>query len=114
MIVLPLEVWENPHKRRDRLEIIAAILKVTRNGTYKTQIMYMAGLSFAQLTPYLSFLVKLRLLEAAKKNEKVIYRTTAKGIRYLKSYEEIKHLLQKSTEHSVSRLDALFFPKWST
>jgi len=115
MIVLLREVWENPRKRRNRLEIIAGILKVARNGIHKTQIMYAAGLSFAQLTAYLSFLVKLGLLEAAKKNEKVIYRTTAKGIRYLKSYEEIKHLLRKSTEHSVSSFSSPFsFPKRST
>lgn len=112
MIVLPREVWENPHKRRDRLEITAAILKVARNGTHKTQIMYAAGLSFAQLTAYLSFLVKLGLLEAAKKNEKVIYKTTIKGIRYLKSYEEIKHILRKTTESDVSSLSPPFsFPK---
>jgi len=112
MIMLLHEVWENPRKRRDRLEIIAGILKVARNGVHKTQIMYEAGMSFSQLSDYLSFLVKLGLLEAAKKNEKVIYKTTIKGIRYLKSYEEINHLLRKSTEHSVSSLSPPFsFPK---
>ncbi len=104
MIVLLREVWENPQKRRDRLEIIARILKVAMDGIHKTQIMYKAGLSFAQLTAYLSLLVKLELLESAKKNEKIIYKTTAKGIRYLKSYRKIKHLLRGSTEHSVRSL----------
>lgn len=82
--------------------IIAEILRVARNGTLKTQIMYRASLSFAQLTAYLSLLVKSGLLEAIEKNEKVIYKTTAKGIRYLKSYEEIKHILRESTEQSVT------------
>jgi predicted transcriptional regulator len=85
--------------------IIAEILRVARNGTLKTQIMYMASLSFAQLTDYLSLLVKAGLLEAIEKNEKVIYKTTAKGIRYLKRYEEIKHLLRRSTEQSAISLD---------
>jgi len=98
------EVRENPRKRRDRLLIIAEILKVARHGALKTQIMYGANLSFAQLTAYLSLLVKLGLLEAAKKNKEIIYKTTPKGIRYLKGYEEIKHLLRKSVEDSVTSL----------
>jgi len=84
--------------------IIAEILRVAMDGSPKTQIMYKASLSFAQLTSYLSLLVKLGLLKATEKNKKPIYKTTAKGIRYLKSYAEIKHLLQKSTEHSVTSL----------
>jgi predicted transcriptional regulator len=112
MIVLLREVWENPGKRRDRLEIIARILKAARDGIHKTQIMYQAGLSFAQLTAYSSFLVKSGLLEATKKNEKVIYKTTPKGIQYVKSYEEIKRLLRKSSEHSVTSISPPFsFPK---
>jgi len=81
--------------------IIAEILRVARDGSPKTQIMYKASLSFAQLAAYLSLLVKVGLLEAIEKNEKLVYKTTAKGIRYLKSYEEIRHLLRQSTEHSV-------------
>jgi len=104
MIMLPREVWEDPRKRRGRLQIIEGVLKAARNGIYKTQIMYEAGLSFAQLTEYLSFLIKVGLLEAAKKDEKLIYKTTAKGIQYLKSYDEIKRLLRESSEHSVISL----------
>jgi predicted transcriptional regulator len=98
------EVRGNPRKRRNRLHIIAQILTVARGGALKTQIMYRASLSFEQLTAYLSLLVKFWLLEAIEKNEKLIYKTTAKGIRYLKSYEEIKHLLRESSEHSVASL----------
>jgi predicted transcriptional regulator len=36
-------------KRRDKLSIIAEILEIAKNGTLKTQIMYRANLSFAQL-----------------------------------------------------------------
>jgi len=79
---------ENTFKHRDHLYIIADILKVTRRGTTKTEIMYKAGLSFAQLKRFLSLLVKLELVEAATRNGKPIYRTTSKGTRYLKCYEE--------------------------
>ena len=36
-------------KRRDRLYILAEILAIAKNGYLKTQIMYRANLSFAQL-----------------------------------------------------------------
>ena len=93
------EVGEGLHQRRDRLEIIAMMLKVARVGVHKTQIMYEAGLSFVQLTEHLSFLVRMGLLEASMENERLIYKTTAKGRRYVKQYEEIKDLLQKNTDY---------------
>jgi predicted transcriptional regulator len=74
--------------------------------------MYEAGLSFAQLTEYLSFLIRLGLLEASKENERLIYKTTAKGKRYVKEYEKIKQLLRKSTEHNITDLSPPFsFPR---
>jgi predicted transcriptional regulator len=76
--------------------------------------MYEAGLSFAQLTAYLSFLVRLGLLEAFKENEKLVYKTTAKGNRFVKEYEEIKQLLRKSTGHGITNLGPpSSFPKRS-
>jgi len=106
MIVLLREVWENPRKRRHRLEIIARILTAARDGVHKTQIMYQAGLSFAQFNAYSSFLVKLGLLETFKRNEKIIYKTTPKGIQYIKRYEELKRLLRKSAEHSITSISS--------
>jgi len=76
------------------------MLKAARVGVQKTQMMYEAGLSSAQLAEYLSFLVRLGLLEASKKNERLIYETTARGKLYVKKYEEIKHFLRQSSEHS--------------
>jgi predicted transcriptional regulator len=98
--VLFHKVKEDPRKRRDRLEIITVMLKAARGGIQKTQIMNAAGLSSLQLTEYLSFLVRLDLLEASKKNGKPIYETTVKGKRIIKAYEEIKHLLRESSEHN--------------
>ena len=50
-------------KRRDRLFIMAEILEIARNGCLKTQIMYRANLSFAQLNEYLGFLLEVELLK---------------------------------------------------
>lgn len=97
MIYVDTKSQENPIRRRNRLYIIADILKVAKVGVPKTQIMYRASLSFAQLSLYLSLLVKLKLLEAVKRDEKMIYKTTSKGVKYLESYHEIRRLLRKTS-----------------
>ena len=84
---------ENQHKRRDRLYIIADILEIAKGGSLKTQIMYRANLSFAQLNEYLSFLIKMNLLEIKNENSKNIYRTTDKGEKYLEKYKDLANLL---------------------
>jgi len=84
---------QNNRKRRDRLYIIAEILNITKGGSLKTQIMYRANLSFAQLNEYLSFLTKMEFLEIQKENKKSNYVTTAKGERYIEKYKDISNLL---------------------
>jgi predicted transcriptional regulator len=76
------------------------MLKFARVGAPKTQMMSEAGLSSLQLTEYLSYLVRLGLLEASTENGRLVYETTAKGKRIVKAYEEIKHLLRESSEGS--------------
>ena len=84
---------ESEHKRRDRLYIIAEILTIAKGGCLKTQIMYRANLSFAQLNEYLSFLTKMELLEIQKEKNRSLYVTSAKGDKYLEKYEDIADLL---------------------
>lgn len=83
------------HKRRDHLFIMAEILEVTIDGALKTQVMYRANLSFAQLNEYLKLMQDLRLLETVKNSERTLYKTTTKGMRYLQSYRELRDLLKK-------------------
>jgi len=92
---------ESPRRRRNRQYIIAEILKVAKDGVPKTQIMYGANLSFAQLGAYVSLLVKLKLLEAVKRDEKTIYKTTSRGFEYLESYEEIRRLLREEGKRRI-------------
>ena len=84
---------ENGRKRRDRLYIIAEILNIAKGGSLKTQIMYRANLSFAQLNEYLDFLTKMDFLEIQNENKKNNYMTTDKGDRYLEKYKDIANLL---------------------
>ena len=84
---------ESNRKRRDRLFIIAEILKIAKGGSLKTQIMYRANLSFAQLNEYLNFLTKMEFLEIQNEKRKNTYQTTNKGNIYLEKYEELADLL---------------------
>lgn len=102
--------WADTRKRRDRLHIMAEVLVVTRDGALKTQIMYKANLSFAQLKEYLSLLLGLGLLATRKRGQKMIYKTTRKGMEYLKSYEEIRALLGNE-EKDVKKNSLLYFSK---
>ncbi len=89
---------DGPRRRRDRLHIMAEILEVAIDGALKTQMMYRANLSFAQLNEYLKLLTDLKLLDIPENNVRKIYKTTSKGMRYLQSYRDINELLKK--EHS--------------
>jgi len=95
-------------KRRDRLYIMAEVLEIARNGCLKTQIMYRANLSFAQLNDYLGFLLEVGLLKESSENRKDVYRTTPKGVRFLQSYYKIRDLLRgKGEKSSLENFGAL-------
>lgn len=81
---------------------MAEILEVAIDGALKTQVMYRANLSFAQLNEYLKLMLDLKLLESVRNSERNVYRTTAKGVRYLQSYREIRDLLKKERSSTES------------
>jgi len=87
---------EDVTRRRDRHDILAEILKTAIKGTVKTHIMYKAKLSYAQLNEYLPSLVQNGFLEDQKiklqKRPKQIFKTTQKGIKFIKSFETMKSL----------------------
>ncbi len=86
--------WKNDtSKRRDKLGIIAEILEISKEGTLKTQIMYRANLSFAQLNEYLKFMLKTGLLKKFRINGKDVYSATEKGIDFLQRHFELTELL---------------------
>jgi predicted transcriptional regulator len=84
-------------KRRDKLSIIAEILEIAREGTLKTQIMYRANLSFAQLNEYLKFMLKIHLLNKFVNNQKDVYASTQKGLDFLQRHSELTGLLVEET-----------------
>lgn len=101
-------------RHRDRSVIIAEILFVAKERALKTQIMYKANLSFAQLNEYLSLLLNLNLLKAVKASEKTIYETTDKGLRYLQGFKEIRELLTRGKENDRKDANSLHLVKRGT
>ena len=81
---------------RSRTEIVAMILGAANGGgTAKTKIMYFAFLSYNQLNEYLSVLIENNLIEYLDGTK--TFKTTEKGLNYLKMYNEIRQLLQTTT-----------------
>jgi len=80
---------------RDRTYILAKICEIASEGVLKSQIMYRANLSFRNLHGYLSIMLDLNLLKVTMKKGKKNYQTTPKGFTYLRSFREIRHLLDK-------------------
>jgi len=76
--------------RRGKLEIIAEILYIAREGVGKTEIVYKANLNFIRVKRYLSYLEEKGLIE----NSSSEYKTTEKGKDFLRDYQKMKELLR--------------------
>lgn len=70
---------------------MAMILDAANGGATKTKIMYKAFLSYAQLREYLSVLIENNLIEYIEGLQ--TYKTTEKGLNFLKMHNEIGELL---------------------
>ena len=79
-------------KHRSRTEITAMILDTANKETTKTKIMYNAYLSYNQLKEFLSILIENNLLECLEGSR--TFRTTEKGLNFIKMHNEIGELLQ--------------------
>jgi predicted transcriptional regulator len=80
---------------RSRTEIIGNILDSANGGASKTKIMYTAFLSYNQLNEYLTSLIENNLIEYLDGTRK--FKTTEKGLFFLKIHNEIGELLQQTT-----------------
>ena len=87
-------------KNRSRTEIVSNILDAANGGATKTKIMYIAFLSYNQLKDYLSVLIENNLIEYLEGTK--TFKTTEKGLKFLKMHNEIGELL-----HTTIRNDEL-------
>lgn len=83
-------------KYRSRTEIVGMILDAANGGTTKTKIMYKAFLSYAQLKEYISVLIDNDLLSYVEVTQ--TYKTTEKGLNFIKMHQEIGELLQTNSK----------------
>lgn len=74
--------------KRDRLEIIAQILHVAKNGIKKTHVMYQCNLSYSQTKDFINCLMETGLLRIGNS-----YHTTDKGMKFLRAYETLNSLV---------------------
>jgi len=77
--------------KRDRVEIIAAILYLCSEPKTKTHVMYGTNLSWTMLKHYLSELQSRGLLEVHSKSKRYI--TSEKGLDFVEKWKELKKLL---------------------
>jgi predicted transcriptional regulator len=81
-------------KNRSRTEIVGNILDAANGGATKTKIMYIAFLSYNQLKEYLSVLIENNLIEYLEGTR--TFKTTEKGLNFLKMHNAIGELLQST------------------
>ena len=83
------------NRRRSNIEIIADMLRVGENGAGKTEIMYSANMSYAQIQKYLGFLVSHGFINKVKVgNPAVTYQVTDKGGELLRNINCIIEVLE--------------------
>ena len=76
---------------RSRTEIVGNILDAANGGTTKTKLMYKAYISYNQLKEYLTILIENNLIEYIDGTQ--TFKTTEKGLHFLKMYNAIGELL---------------------
>ena len=81
-------------KNRSRYEVIAAILKSVGKEETRTKIMYKAMLSNDQC--------KSGLVQELNNGDKMLYKITPKGGRFLSYYDQMKELLPVGIEENLA------------
>ena len=86
-------------RKRNSIEIYAAILKAARNGARKSHIVYKANLNFKIVKSYLDHLRQSGLISGPD-NQNRVFRTTNKGIEYLDYFEGFSNYMNLETFNS--------------
>ena len=83
------------NQRRSNIEIIADMLRVGENGAGKTEIMYSANMSYAQIQKYLGFLLSRGFINKVEVGNPVVtYQVTEKGGELLRNISTIVEILE--------------------
>ena len=79
-------------ENKSEFDVIADILRVTTLGSKESEIMIGCGLDRKLIKKYMPTMGILKLVSVEKKSEKV-YRTTSRGIEFLRFYHGLRWLL---------------------
>jgi len=104
---------------RSKLQIIADILTVVRNGgARKTRIMYQANLSYKLLNQYLDYVMEIDLISISS-DDNGQYVITPKGFDFLEKYKkysqrkgELEEQLKDVTNEKAT-LEKIYVAKWT-
>ncbi len=89
------------NRRRSDIEIIADMLKVGENGAGKTEIMYSANMSYAQIQKYLGYLIGQGFIDKMKMgNPSVTYQVTESGLKLLQLINDLREMLGMDDNYS--------------
>lgn len=92
-------------QKREHFRIISDILSFAFNGALKTELMFKANLSYAQLENYIPMLIRLKLLEVSTSQKATVYKTTEKGMNFLRRFKELDKLLKSSARERVKKVN---------
>jgi len=81
-------------KYRSRIEIIALILEAVKyTGAARYSLMKHTSINYAQLKKYLKPLTKIGFIEMCRKEDKVLYMASEKGLAFLRQYNVLRDML---------------------
>ncbi|MDH2899558.1 MAG: winged helix-turn-helix domain-containing protein [archaeon] len=94
-------------KNRNRMEIVANLLSIAKNGALKTHLMYRANLSYLMVTEYLDFLCRSNLIKETVDVEGItkVFQTTEKGLKYLDVYDSLQSIVGLNSHKAESKSD---------
>ena len=93
---------------RSTIDIASDVLAAANGGANKTQIMRKALLSYNQMKAYVNFLTEKGLLVYDNQHgEAHTFRTTEKGLRFLKIYNRLEDMIKKDEEEQIPPLPSL-------
>jgi predicted transcriptional regulator len=87
-------------KYRSKTDILASILEAANGGdATKSQILYKSFLSYCQLREHIQLLFESGLLELEPdQSQKTRFKTTEKGLRFLKIHKELNQIFTEKEE----------------
>jgi predicted transcriptional regulator len=81
-------------KYRSRFEIIASILKAAKNnGASLFSLRNQVGTNHKQIKKYLEYLIKIGLVNMDVRDGQVLYRTSKRGLTFLRHYNILGEIL---------------------